>query len=90
MTMSPLHVRSKVCIALFRVPSEVCIAPVHVRRIFAPGGGFKRLFELFQVIKATTQRVRSWANPFMQNLLNISFKKKKTNPTNSSTYCLCH
>ena len=29
--MSPLHVRSKVCIAPFHVRSKVCIAPFHVR-----------------------------------------------------------
>ena len=30
-TMSPLDVRSKVCMALFHVWSKVCIAPIHVR-----------------------------------------------------------
>ena len=30
-TMSPLHVRSEVCIAPFHVQSKVCIAPFHVR-----------------------------------------------------------
>ena len=30
-TMSPLHVRSEVCIAPFHVRSKVCIAPFHVR-----------------------------------------------------------
>ena len=34
-TMSPLHVRSKVCMAPFYVLSKVCIAPIYVRSKFA-------------------------------------------------------
>ena len=33
-TIIPLHVRSKVCMALFHVWSELCIAPIHVRSKF--------------------------------------------------------
>ena len=33
--MSPLHVRSKVCMAPFSVRSQICIAPIHVRSKFA-------------------------------------------------------
>ena len=29
--MSPLHVRSEVCMAPFHVRSKVCIAPIHVQ-----------------------------------------------------------
>ena len=31
--MSPLHVWSEVCLALFHVRSKVCIAPIHVRSL---------------------------------------------------------
>ena len=40
-TMSPLHVRSKVCMAPFYMRSKVCIAPIHVGSKladFAPHG----------------------------------------------------
>ena len=51
--ISPLHVRSKVCLALYHVRSEGCIAPIHVQSKvcqFAPhkGGsnaGFAPLME---------------------------------------------
>ena len=33
--MSPLHVRSEVCMSPFHVRSKVCIAPIHVRSKFA-------------------------------------------------------